>query len=71
MRAYTNVNFALTPTAARAGATFGGRTQVVIGSGADASPLSLFATKAELKALMLALHDVLAAMPADDDEVTL
>jgi len=46
----------------------GNRSQIVIG--AEPNPLSLFATKTELKALMLDLHDVLAAMP-DDDEVTL
>ena len=67
MRVYTNASFDLTPTA-KISTTIGTRAQIIIGSGL---PLSLFATKAELKALMLALHDVLAAMPDDDDEVTL
>ena len=67
MRAYTSASYDLTPTA-KVSMTIGTRAQIVIGDGANV--LSLFATKAELTALMLDLHDVLAAMPADADEVT-
>jgi hypothetical protein len=67
MRAYTTSSFDLTPTA-KSSIRIGNRSQIVIG--AEPNPLSLFTTKTELMALMLVLHDVLAAMP-DDDEVTL
>lgn len=68
MRLYQSTSTELTATA-KIASRIGNTTQIVIGT--EASPLSIFLTKTELRALCLGLIDALAAMPEDDAEVAL